>query len=279
MAAPAASVASASFRTALASLKEVAAKAGACAARDGGTGEKPADEPAVASHDRQTLKAMLPGTLIVLGSGGHAHVPAKDDASKTGGVFGLLVASEPGIATTSRNEAWCTTNISAIYPGILTDTCGVGSNASSLAKAGLPVKISVVPDPAGGNAVTHLKLTVEGVGEQVDLIDNVLSQLTGVPRRSWAGGPVPAPLRYGEGGAPSAVATRDADIAPQHLVGGGALAPLRLAKSTMVRLSDDASTDVETARAAEWICAATEMPALRDAVAFVLSCSTAVETP
>ena len=108
------------------------------------------------------------------------------------------------------------------------------------------------------------------------MIDNVLYQLTGVPRRSWAGGPVPAPLRYGEGGAPSAVATRDADIAPQHLVGGGALAPLRLAKSTMVRLSDDASTDVETARAAEWICAATEMPALRDAVAFVLSCSTAV---
>ena len=82
---------------------------------------------------------MLPGSLISLAAGGFAHVPAKDDAAKATGAFGMLVAAEPGVATTARNDAWCTTNVSAIYPGILTDTCGVGSNAGALTKAGMAV--------------------------------------------------------------------------------------------------------------------------------------------
>ena len=276
MADPVASAASASFRTALASLKGVVARAGATAARDGGTGEKPADEPAVVSHDRQTLKAMLPGSLISLAAGGFAHVPAKDDAAKATGAFGMLVAAEPGVATTARNDAWCTTNVSAIYPGILTDTCGVGSNAGALTKAGMAVSVSVVQDPAGGTAVTHLKLVVPGVGEQIDTIDNVLGQLVGVPRRSWVGGPVQAPLRYGEGGIPSQADVQAAEVPPRHLVGGGPSAPLRIAKAMMVSLIDDGATDVAARRAAEWVCAAVDSASLRDGVALVLSCSAAV---
>ena len=71
-------------------------------------------------------------------------------------------------------------------------------------------------------------MVVNGVGEQIGTIASVIALVARAEGRSWAGGPVQAALRYGEGTVPAASAVAAGTITPSQLVGGGATTLMRV---------------------------------------------------
>ena len=136
------------FFDALNELRICSTDAAAAAASDGGTGASPpAWEPVWG--DSTKMKALLPGSILILANGAVAKVPvdrALITSSATPQTVSLSVITEVGGTATLRNEAWCAANIGSVCAGILIDT-KTGPHGGELKMNSVPVTLSLVPNP------------------------------------------------------------------------------------------------------------------------------------
>eukprot|EP00966_Prymnesium_polylepis_P012598 289150-Prymnesium_polylepis.1 len=130
------------------------------------------------------------------------------------------VLTQVSVPAVLQPEAWLSANVKHIVPGVLTIGAKKGVFAGELKRANAPVAITAVASPAGGTTFTHLKLSAQGMADQVIDIDTALGQIGGGRGQDWAGGNVPTPLHAG-GSAATLADAQAATIPVEHLVGGG----------------------------------------------------------
>eukprot|EP00966_Prymnesium_polylepis_P050152 1161063-Prymnesium_polylepis.1 len=215
-----------SFSTALAALEREVIAAAAAAASDGGTGAAPPAAPAMASLNRSEFTSMMPASILIMTDNSFATTNI-EGAVTSSGALKVNVVTTCGGAGANRDMAWLTANVLSIVPGVLSVHGVAGHGAGGLRVHGVGAGISIVADPAGGTAVTHACVSVEGMGDTPPMgIDAALAMVGNPPKRLWAGGSGPAPLVLG-GGVPTLAAAQQATttIPAAEVVGGSALAP------------------------------------------------------
>ena len=260
------------FRTTLSSLRVAGTGASAAVAADGGSGVAPAALPAVWSSDLEALKASLPGSLLKLMSGKWNYVPVSATESCI-----VLNGSRPpklrtievlGGASKDKLASDLASTVKEVYTGVLDTDEGQGSAAASLKVFGMPATMTLASDPAGGNAITHARLAVQGMEQAPQLIDTALTQL-GCRARSWAGGKQAA-LLLGNPAHPTLVSTNTSVIDLTDLVGGGSLAA-RLVATICILAGDPRATQMGTAPAAAFIAGFCGLQDRVDALSVVIA--------
>ena len=221
------------------------------------------------------MKSVAEGSLLKLQSGMWAYIPFSGAISKHHDSYRLGICEKPGGTPAKKDESWCSSNVATWYPGCLTVGGRGGSRSGLLTYAGVSASLEIVADPAGGDAVTHARLTVLGMEPSIIDIDTAVggAGVEGLGAAPWAGGSQPAALRSG-GGIPDAVAQASAVIPSGHFVGGGALAALRIAKLGMLGVCGGGA-DVTSEAAVRFLSALAGATDRATAIQLALSCSAA----
>ena len=217
------------FFDALNELRVCSTDAAAAAASDGGTGASPpAWEPVWG--DSTKMKALLPGSILVLANGAVAKVPvdrALITSSASPQTVSLSVITEVGGTATLRNEAWCAANIGSVYAGILTDT-KAGPHGGGLKMNSVPVTLSLVPNPDTSNPTAFSHVLVSGAGLVPKAVTIAGLPSMGLALRPWAGGDRQPRLHQG-GGIPDISALSTTTAVVDRLVGNDGVTVLRKA--------------------------------------------------
>jgi hypothetical protein len=202
----------------------------------------------------EALKATLPGSLLKLTSGKWHYVPVSSTESCIIGgsnrASKLRTIEVLGGANKDKTPSDLTSSVKEIFIGVLMMSEGPGSAAASLSVLGMPATIALVDDPAGGNAITHAQLKIQGMTQPVTTLDQALGQLGLLPK-PWAGGARPAPLR-GNPDHPSLGEARAVDMPLIEIMGGGAMASLLVAKLRILTLQP-AIADIAAVVAADLV--------------------------
>ena len=192
----------------------------------------PSALPPVWGSDMEALKVSLPGSLLQLASNKWNFVPISDKEScikeSSRSQPKLRVLEVLGGAAKEKTAEDLASIVQAVYIGILSTGEGAGTASAGLKILGMPAKLELIADPAGGNAVSHARLSVQGMAQAPTTIDRALSQL-GLLARPWQGGKQPACLMSTPTHA-SLAAAGSTDIPLEELVGKGAMALVLVAK-------------------------------------------------
>ena len=220
------------------------------------------------------MKALLPLSIIILNNGDFVYTSVDPVTVSDAAAFKLRVVQEVGKEAVSKDLAWCNTNIKSVIPGLLTMHGSAGASAGELKSAGIVAQLAIAANPAGGLAVTHARVVVPGVGEQVTVIGTALGLVGSPARVSWLGGPVTANLRQGAG-IPDVAAQDAASVPIADLVGTGPAAAISVAKAGLLGLVPTGGGAPSLPTVAAWLTRAVGKGDLCEATRLVLTCSAA----
>ena len=223
---------------------------------------------------RADVKALLPLSIVVLINGDFVYTSVDPVTVSDAAAFKLRVVQEVGKEAVSKDLAWCNANIKSVIPGLLTMHGSAGAKAGELQSAGIVAQLGITANPAGGLAVTHARVVVPGVGEQVTAIGAALGLVGSPARISWLGGPVAANLHKGAG-IPDAAAQNSASVPMADLVGTGPAAVISAAKAGLLGLVSTGGGDPSLPTVAAWLTRAVGKGDLSEAMRLVLTCSAA----
>eukprot|EP00326_Haptolina_ericina_P024769 CAMPEP_0181185108 /NCGR_PEP_ID=MMETSP1096-20121128/9328_1 /TAXON_ID=156174 ORGANISM="Chrysochromulina ericina, Strain CCMP281" /NCGR_SAMPLE_ID=MMETSP1096 /ASSEMBLY_ACC=CAM_ASM_000453 /LENGTH=706 /DNA_ID=CAMNT_0023273923 /DNA_START=129 /DNA_END=2251 /DNA_ORIENTATION=- len=193
------------------------------------------------------MKALLPGSVLVLKNGKVAKIPvdrALISTNSTPPTLSLSVVEEVGGTAHPRNEAWCNANIDMIYSGILTDGTKTGPMWGSLSMSGIPITVTLVADPdaSAPTIFSHVMLAA-GAGLEPKAVAIADMAPRGFLPRPWAGGDRP-PLLHQGGGLTALADLRATTVVVDHLVGTSGVTIMR--KAVLQLLALVSSTSVVT---------------------------------
>jgi hypothetical protein len=264
------------FFDALEELRVCSTDAAAAIASDGGTGSSPpAWEPMWS--DSVKMKALLPGSILIMVSGAVAKVPVDRALISSASSLSLSVIEEVDGTAHARSESWCATNIKSVIPGILTDVAKSGPLGGNLSMNGIPVTFSLGPNPDGSDDKQFSHITISGTG----LVPKALA-MAEVPRlgasfalRPWAGG-IRQPSLHQGGGLPDITTLATATVVVDHLVGGDGVTIVRKAMLQLTALISSTSVvDIPSDELATFVAGAVGLEDRQQALQLVLISSLA----
>ena len=248
----------------------VAAAASSCAA-DGGSGAPPAISLAVMSDGVEALVKTLPGSILVLGDGSFrvTSLETPFGSKRAHGLPDVFISEKVEVPAKAVKQDWLIGNAEVIFMGVMTEGGLAGSRAADLTIQGQPASIEV--DGTAGEAITKLKVTVQGAAPRTMEIGAALALLKVSPRL-FKGGQEAACLLSG-GGTPTLAAARAASLTGAELAIGSPLEPLVTARLQMMGLFASGTSTCTAAQAATLLCGLVGMPRLEEAITLCLACS------
>jgi hypothetical protein len=248
----------------------VAAAASSCAA-DGGSGAPPAISLAVMSDGVEALVKSLPGSVLVLGDGSFrvTSLETPFGSKRAHGLPDVFISEKVEVPAKAVKQDWLIGNAEVIFMGVMTEGGLTGSRAADLTIQGQPASIEVAG--SSGEAITKLKVTVQGAAPKTMEIDAALGLLKVSPRL-FKGGQEAACLLSG-GGTPTLSAARTTSLTGAELAIGSPLEPLYTARLQMMGLFASGTSTCTAAQAATLLCGLVGMPRLEEAITLCLACS------
>ena len=135
----------------------------------------------------EAIVKVLPGSLLLLQDGSWAMVPVNRGVVVRDGDVRASVVMAVGGRMAEWASAKLDSDVQGAVLGALTVGAKAGSAAPTLVVAGMPAKIQIEKDAAGGDAISHVSLSVEGSAAESVTIPEALRRL-GLEVRPWMGG-------------------------------------------------------------------------------------------
>ena len=201
--------------------------AAAAVSAAGCTGAPPEDVVPVMGQSVEAIVKVLPGSLLLLQDGSWAMVPVNRGVVVRDGYVRASVVMAVGGRMAEWASAKLDSDVQGAVLGALTVGAKAGSAAPTLAVAGMPAKIQIEKDAAGGEAISHVSLSVEGSAAESVTIPEALRRL-GLEVRPWMGGQREAAL-FEACGVLKLASAKTATISSSALLGGGPMVNLGIA--------------------------------------------------
>ena len=258
-------------------LRLAVSAAASAAASDGGSGEPPPPSKAVLSDGEEALKASLPGSVLVMNDDSFCITGIESCwGSRHAGsaIKDISVQQKVGGSYKYMRDSWLTGNVKAVYLGVLTIESDRGASAGDLFVHGQVASVRLVKDPSGGDAISHLQVTVEGSVPKTSALEAALASV-GAKRRLFCGGQLPPSLLSG-GSVPTPAAAAGTVIACSEVSSGPAVTVLLGAHLQMVGLyTSGGAHECKCEELATFLCGIVGSPRFKGAITLILACTTA----